>query len=366
MTTTGPYPSQLLNTIASVWLTSLQLAACPACKRQFLVQADGPGITCPRCVNNKLEPAHELLRPEGPELLVPFRFTSNNLRPTLEKFIKQVWLRPDDMETERMLERVVPLFWPIWLVDSDIRGNWQAENGYDYQVKSSKESYGSGGWRTSEVLETRIRWEPRCGQIQRHYDNVKVPALSDHQRLHGLVGAYQYEQAQPYQPDLLSGTLLWSPDVQPESAWAQAQARLDEAAARECLQAVGAEHVRGFNLQANYESRHWTQMLLPLYVTWYSDDQGQPHPIYLNGQSAVPGGMRFASQRNGWRLAGKLLAGAGVCLLITLLFALLGMLFPPSLVLSAILGIVALILAGAAIVPAAWPWWWNKGQVEKK
>lgn len=366
MTSPGPTQSQLLDTIASVWLASLQLVACPGCKRQFLVQADRLEINCPRCLSDKLEPAQELLRPEGPESLVPFRFMQNNLRPTIEKFIKQVWLRPDDMETERLLERVEPLFWPIWLVDSDIRGNWQAENGYDYQVKSTQESYGSSGWKTHEVVETRIRWEPRCGQIQRHYDNVKVPALSDHQRLLGLVGAYQFEQAQPYQPDLINGTILWSPDAQPASAWAQAQARLDEAAASECLQAVGAQHIRGFNLQATYDSRHWTQMLLPLYVTWYCDDQGQPHPIYLNGQSGVPGGMRLASQRNGWRLAGRLLAGAGVILLVALLFALLSLLFPPSLVLGAFLGIVALLLAGAAIIPAAWPWWWNKGQVERK
>ncbi len=356
-----PLPhSQVFEADAAVWGAPLQPAGCPTCRQAFLVEATRLGQACPNCARGELESQPARLRPEAPELLAPFRYTPANLRPGLEKFVKEVWLRPEDFETDKLLQRAVPLYWPMWLVDSNVTGNWQAEAGFDYQVKSSQESYASGGWSTREVVETRIRWEPRAGQIQRHYDNVAAPALSDQARLSKLVGPYQREQTTVYQPEQVKGAVVRIPDLPPESAWPLAQTQLDEAAAAECQQAAGAQHLRNFTVQAEYQSLHWTQLLLPLYVTWYTDDQGQPHPVYLNGQSGVIGGMRLASQKKGWQWAGLLLAIAAVTFILALLCAGLGLAFPPVMVLGILLGIVALVLACAAIVPAAWPWQWNR------
>lgn len=362
---TLPQP-QVIDADASVWGAPLQPAGCPACRRVFLVEAARLGQICPNCANGKLQAQPALLRPEAPELLAPFRYARPNLRPGLEKFVKEVWLRPEDFEADKLLQRAVPIYWPMWLLDSDVVGNWQAETGFDYQVESSQESYASGGWKTREVVETRIRWEPRTGQIQRHYDNVSAPALSEQQRLLKLVGQYQLDQAAAYQPEQVKGAVLRVPDLPPESAWPLAQVNLDEAAEAECQQAASAQHIRNFTVHAEYQSLHWTQMLLPLYVTWYTDDQGQPHPLYLNGQSGVIGGTRLASQKKGWQWAGILLAVAAVVFILALLFAGLGLVFPPSMILGILLGILAIVVACAAIVPAAWPWQWNRGQVEKQ
>jgi hypothetical protein len=358
--------SQVIEADVSVWGTPLQPAGCPACRQVYLVEAARLGQTCPNCVRGKLEPQPALLRPEAPELLAPFRYTRPNLRPGLEKFVKEVWLRSEDFETDKLLQRAVPVYWPMWLLDSDVVGHWQAEAGFDYKVKSSQESYASGSWTTREVVETRIRWESRAGQIQRHYDNVSAQALSEQQRLLKLVGNYQLDQAKAYQPEQVKNAVLHVPDLPPESAWPLAQVQLDAAASAECRQAAGAQHMRNFILRADYESLHWTQMLLPLYVTWYTDDQGQPHPVYLNGQSGVIGGTRLASQKKGWQWAGILLAAAAVTFILALLFAGLGLVFPPSMILGILLGIVAIVVACAALVPAAWPWQWNRRQVENR
>jgi hypothetical protein len=357
--------SQVIEADAAVWGAPLHPAGCPVCHQLFLVEASRIGQACPNCAREKLQSQPALLRPEAPELLAPFRYTQASLRPGLEKFVKEVWLRPEDFETDKLLQRAVPLYWPMWLVDSEVIGHWQAEAGFDYQVKSSQESYGNGGWTTREVVEPRIRWESRAGQIQRHYDNVAVQALSEQQCLFKLVGSYQLDQAMAYQPEQVKSTVLRVPDLPPESAWPLAQVQLDEAASAECQQAAGAQHIRNFSLRADYESLHWTQLLLPLYVTWYTDDQGQPHPVYLNGQSGVIGGTRLASQKKGWQWAGALLAAAVVAFILALLFAGIGLVFPPSTILGILLGILAIVVACAALVPAAWPWQWNRGQVEK-
>jgi hypothetical protein len=361
---TLPQP-QVVEADASVWGTPLHPAGCPACRQVYLVEAARLEQPCPNCARSKLQIQPALLRPEAPELLAPFRRAQSDLRPGLDKFVKEVWLRPADFETDVLLQRAVPVYWPMWLVDSDVVGHWQAETGFDYQVKSSQESYGSSGWSTHEVVETRIRWEPRVGQIRRHYDNIATPAISEQERLLKLVGRYQLGQATAYKPEQVKGAVLRVPDLAPESAWPLAQVNLDEAASAECQQAAGAQHLRNFTLRANYETLNWTLLFLPLYVTWYSDDRGQPHSLYLNGQSGVIGGTRLASQRKGWQWAGGLLAAAAVVFILALLFAGIGLVFPPGMILGILLGIVAIVAACAAIVPAAWPWQWNRGQVEK-
>jgi hypothetical protein len=355
-------PTQVIESAATLWGAALQPAGCPQCRQAHLVEAARLGQPCPNCARGHLAPQPASLRPEPPELLVPFHKSRQDVRLVLTNFTKEVWLRPDDCDAEQMLQRAMPVYWPMWLVDCEVTGDWQAETGFDYQVKSSQESYTGSGWSSQDIVETRIRWEPRAGQIDRHYDNIAVPAVSEHQHLTRHVGAYQLAQAAAYAPAQVAGAALRVPDLPPESAWPLAQANLDQAAGEECRQAAAAQHLRNFSLRAAYESLHWTQLLLPLYATYYTDDNGQRHPIYINGQTGTIGGVRLASQRKGWMWAGITLGVAAAVFVVALLVSALGMVFPPAIIIGVILGIAALGLACGAIVPAAWPWQWNRRQ----
>ncbi len=124
--------------------------------------------------------------------------------------------------------------------------------------------------------------------------------------------------------------------------------------------------MRSYAIHASYQNLNWTQLLLPLYFTYYQDDNGVIHPIYVNGQSGVIGGARLASQRKGWVYAGAL-AGVGLVLfLIGLLMAVLGVAMPPVAILGVLLIIAGVAACVGAIFPAAWPWQWNRKQVQQR
>jgi hypothetical protein len=111
-----------------------------------------------------------------------------------------LWLRPADLSGLVMQQRLTPIYVPMWLVDAEVTGTWAAQAGYAYDVASTHENFQSGQWLTQRVTETRLRWEPRAGQVQRAYANVTAPALEDHARLTERLGAFPLEAAQPYDP----------------------------------------------------------------------------------------------------------------------------------------------------------------------
>jgi len=346
----------------SPWGLSLQPAGCPLCKRVFLVQADHLGRVCPSCFQSKLEAQPAWLRSEPPERVVQFRKGRNDLHQILASFTQGVWLHADDFTPESLFQHVRPVYFPMWLVDSNVAGDWQGEAGFDYQVKSSQESYHEGRWISQDVVETRIRWEPRLGQLMRHYDNITVPALSDHQALMENLGNFQFDQCTPYQPGLIGTADMLVPDLQPEHAWPTAAASLERAAAEECRQAAGAEHLRQYALTPDYSGLNWTQLLLPLYISYYTRDDGQPQPVWVNGQTGVVGGLRLASQKKGWQLA-AILEGLALALVG---MGLLAAIIPPITLLGILMVLAGFALAIIGVVPAVWPWQWNRGQQPRK
>jgi hypothetical protein len=357
-----------VESVRELWGLLFNPAGCRSCGQVHLVEASRVGMSCPNCQRAKLESQPALLRQEAPELYLPYTTGRRELAAIYAGFTSGVWLPPDDFNPEALLKRTTPVYWPMWLVDGCIIGDWRAEVGFDYQVQSSQETYTGSGWRTHQQVETRIRWEPRVGQIQRKYDNIPIPAASDHKKLTHLTGHFPLQKTKAYHPGCLDTQLgkgvLRVPDLQPESAWPEAQQNIKKAAAQDCYRASGAQHVRNFAIHADYDELHWTQLLLPVYVTYYTDDDGTARMVYVNGATGKIGGVRLASQRKGWKTAAYV-GGAGLLLfLLGVLVTLFSFLFPPLSLVGVLVAAMGLLVAVLAVIPAAWPWQWNRNQQE--
>ncbi len=354
--------AEIISSDQIFWGSPLKPAGCPECKRVFLIPNPEISMTCPSCTKAQLAPQPAVMRPEPPELLIPFQKAANSLLPDFERFVKAVWLRPDDFNEKTLQKRCVPVFIPLWLVDAHLCGSWEAELGYDYQVKSSQDSYQGSKWVSHEVVEDRVRYEPRTGTLERHYDNAAVAATRDQQWIISLTGDYRYNESKRFDRSQIGAAILQVPELSPESAWPSARDRLERQAVEDCIKAAGAQHVRSSAVKLSYSDLNWTQMLLPLFATYYRDDDGNVHSILVNGQTGQMGGVRMASQRKGWKVAG-ISAGIGVALfLLALLFFALSTSLPALSGIGGFLAFISLCLGLFAIVPAVWPWQWNRKQ----
>ena len=360
------------------WGYTTAHASCSACGWSYLLPSDAlPGdgsraLRCPHCFAVELsfvpEPqgglAEKLAYTSPPELVLPFSLSPERLSQAIATFARGIPFAPPDLNPQALAGRMKRVYLPQWLVDASLRATWQAEVGFNYEVVSHQDRYSdsAGGWRSQEVKETRIRWEPRLGQLQRVFPNLTAPALETHARLRGLVGDFDTSTAQPYQSQMASTSFVRLPDRSPEDAWPDVLPGLQAAAALPCQLACSADHQRDFRWQPEVTGRNWTLLLRPLYTTYYLDDQNQPQAVLINGQTAQTSGSRRSSMKRAQRTALIILSIAVVLFAISAILALAGIAVPPLLPLGGVGVLIAVLVALGAVIPLALVWQYNRSQ----
>ena len=299
----------------SHWGQGLQLAGCEACDWVYLLPSDKLPLTCPHCGLAALVTMDEYedtpIYTHTPELHIPFAVPQMALESHMKQF-GNIWLAPPDLRSENLIGRLQPIYMPMWLVDTDVQAQWQADVGFNYQVVSHRERHMNGRWQSQEVQKTKVRWEPRVGTLNRRYDNTTAPALEDHKEMMTRLGKFDRHKAQPYQP--IADTLIRLPNRPPEDAWSEAAAVLQTIASDDCRRAANGDHLREFKWSPNFANQHWTQLLLPFYTTYYLDDDNQPQILLVNGQTGQLNGRQQASMKRAFRWA------SGVAIIAILLF----------------------------------------------
>jgi hypothetical protein len=357
-----PPTEEIIKENQTLWHTDRQPAGCNHCRRVYLVPENYRGASCPLCRKGTLaaQPAH--MRLAQPEKMLTFRVSKQDLLTIYQQFASGVWIRPEDFNPETLLKNTRPVFWPHWLVDTDVSGHWQMEAGFNYQVESAKEVLTCGRWESRTQIENRVRWEPRVGKLVTRVDNVITPALEEHDNRQQMTGKYPLARGTDFDPALLGGAFLELPDIPPEDAWPLTRPQLDKTLAKISHEAAGAQHFRNFTIQARFSNQNWTEFFLPMYTTHYTDDDGQPQVVVVNGETGSIRGPRLASHKRGSRIAGIIAAVAGTLFLLALISLLLTLVLPPAGLIAGLLGILGFGVAILAIFTAVWPGQWNRAQ----
>jgi len=254
------------------------------------------------------------------------------------------------------------------LVDGLVQANWLAEAGFNYEVVSHKDRYADrmGGWQSEEIIETRQRWEPRLGKLKREYQNIPASALETHQNLIQKLGGFNHPDLEPFSSGMAFANLsslpsgIQLPDRKTEEAWTEAEPGFMQAAIEECRLAAGADFIRAFRWSPNFSGLNWTLNLLPVYTTYYRDDEGKIQVLFINGQSGLISGIRKASMQRARKITLIILLISAFVFFASLV-AISGSIVLPVLFPLGILGmIVTLFLGLAALIPLGMVWITNR------
>jgi len=359
--------------LTAVWGGRLVAVRCAHCGKAHLVagpvpsesapsEAEGTEVParCPFCLQGPVELQPASLPEEAPEQVVPYDISEERLGRILERWAQGGWFRPDELRGGVLVRRARRYLVPLWLVDGRVEAAWRADVGFDYQAVSYQDRYRQGrGWSSQEVTEDRVRWEPRVGRLSRAYENVVAPALDDHRALMRRLGDFDLGQRADYSPEAVTDAAVRVPTLEPEAAWPGAEVAFVRVAEEECRQASGADHVRDFQIEAEYDDLNWTLLLLPAFATWYREGE-RIWPVLVNGQSGRVSGVRQASTRKANVTSLVLGAIALILFLAGGLLALLGAAVPPVAVVGGVILILGLFLAVVAPLPAISVWVANR------
>jgi hypothetical protein len=352
--------------LTKIWNIDLTAAVCEACDWNYLLPAGALPAACPHCFQASLteisEEAVAQLYSQPPESIVPFTLSGERVAAAINQFAHRIWFAPRDLTAQNLQARLQQVYLPMWLVDNEVWATWQAEAGFDYEVVSHQDSFDDkrGGWVSRKVTETRIRWEPRVGRLTRTYHNTAAPALEEHFALQKQLGAYNLKDAKSYRPDAIGRAFIRLPNRQRSDAWPDAIPPLQATAAEECRQAARADHARNFRWKAEYGNLNWTLLLLPMYSTYYLDDDQAPQPVLIHGQSGRISGPRRASMKRAQQTALIILGVAVVIFLLSLIVGGIGLMMPPLLVAGIIGLIIAIVIGLLAIAPLVIAWQFNR------
>ncbi len=352
--------AQEATDVAAVWGVALTAVHCAHCGEAHLVPEDAIPSLCPLCLQGPVTPQPAYLRQEPPEQVLAYTVQKQRLAAILDRWSQGTWFRPAELKADVLARRARRYLIPLWLVDGGVEGAWRADAGFDYQAVSYQDRYSDrGGWRSQEVKEDRIRWEPRVGRLHRAYENLVAPALDDHRALMRRLGQFNLSERVPYSPEAASESAVRIPSLEPEAAWPGAESAFLRAAGQECSRATGADHIRDFTIEAQYSDLNWTLLLLPAYVTWYREGE-RAWPVLINGQSGRVSGVRRASARKA-NVTSLILGGVAVLLFVLGgLMALLGAALPPVAAVGGVILVIGLLLAILAPIPAIGVWAFNR------
>ncbi len=346
------------------WGSNFIGAACEACNSTFLLK-DSPS-NCPYCGQQTIAPLSNeemhTLYTQPPEMTLHFVMEKEQIAQKLKKFSKRFWFAPHDMTLAHLRERTRPIFLPMWLVDSDAAAQWQADAGFDYDVVSHREKYKNNRWETEEITRTKIKWEPRVGTLARRYDNHPAPALEEHNELRQKLGRFKLKRARPFSIKDIERCPIRLPNRAPDDAWLEAEASVKNAASDQCRQASNAEHIRDFKWAAQFSNKEWTQLLLPVYTTYYQDDNGRFYPIIMHGQSGKLHGIRRASAKKAKRWSVAIATIAFLTLCLSMILGAVGLAEETILPFALIFLFGAMGLGITAVLPLIIVWYINSKQ----
>jgi Zn-finger nucleic acid-binding protein len=331
------------------------LSHCSSCDGNFIVSLTVEIDICPYCGGSVLtyldETEDKPVYTHAPEQMLPFSVPKETLQQNVATFVKKSWFTPEDLTPQNLNGRLQPLYLPFWLVDATTQARWQAEVGFDYQIVSHREKYGDSGWQSEKIKETKIRWEPRVGNLQRRYDNQTAPALEEHAQWRKLLGSFKTESPEPYQAESVAGVMVRLPNRPPGDAWPEAEATLKTAATAEVCQAAKADHIRQFRWSAAHSDQNWTQMLVPIFASYYRDDDDVIRMVYAHGQTGELAGQQRASLKKAKRYSKFIAIGAAVLFTVSLILGMIGY-FESTVLPWAVIGFMAAVgLAITAVIP---------------
>ena len=330
---------EALNQSERGWGVERQELGCQSCGAVLSVEPRAITTTCPFCGSNQVNlhsASGESLRPR---FIIPFKIQNEQLVERTRQWLGKGWFHPDQLASQVGLERFMGIYLPYWTFNAAITSDWKAEVGYERQV-----SHYNPQTRTNET-HTEIDWRWENGRARTAIEGLLIPGT-------GRLNRFILERVYPftltdlmtYSPDYLAGWKALAYDIALQPAWDEGKRSMRERAKAACDQQISTNHVRNFNMSADFSDESWRYILLPVYIASYQFEQ-KTFQLMVNGQTGQVGGQKPVAWWKVWLAIAALLTPGALLVLVGMPLLLAGGFGIIPIVIGMILFIAGLVAA---------------------
>jgi DNA-directed RNA polymerase subunit RPC12/RpoP len=271
-----PIEEGLARPAAVGWGVERRAVKCSKCGATSTRDPGQSAGSCPFCGTPEVidaPPSDSMVRPEG---LLPFKVPREEAVGSFRRWLSGLWLRPSDLKSTAALTALRGVYVPFWTFDALTHSAWSAEAGYNYEVAVEVVENG----QTVTRSETRTRWEPASGFLEKAFDDLPVPASRGvPPGLAQEIEPYPTASLVPYAPEYLSGFLAEENAVPLAEALATARTRMDDEIRSACASEVPGDTYRNLSVSTEYTGVAYKNGLLPIWIAAYR--YGQKSYRYL-------------------------------------------------------------------------------------
>lgn len=241
-----------------------------------------PGVSASRCAFCatpavvEAPTASDHVRPAG---LLAFVVDQSAASQRFRTWVSGLWFRPNDLKSKSSVTAMQGVYVPFWTFDALTHNRWTAEAGYHYTVQVEAIENGKRVLRS----ETRTRWEPAAGFLEKPFDDVPVPASK------GLppglargIEPFPTGGLVPYDPQYLSGFLAEEYAVDLPDAVTTAKERMTREIYAACGSEVPGDTHRNLQVSTAWSGLTCKNALLPVWISAY-EYAGKPFRFLVNG-----------------------------------------------------------------------------------
>lgn len=263
---------------------------CPNCGAEVITDDTTAATFCFYC-HNPVILKGRLSGGMAPDKVIPFSIPKEKVKEQLISWCKSKKYIDDGFFSEMQLEKLTGVYFPFWLVDSDVRATMTAKS-------NSLKVWVVGD---IEYTETSVYALTRSGDVKLGEITVKALDRKDAELLNGV---YPYDMSglKDFNMSFLSGFMAEKRNIEKNAAEPQANEIIRSAAEGQLEGTLsGYGTVTGQNMAVDEVKSDWKYALMPAWTMTYRY-KGELYYFAMNGQTGKIAGRVPVSRKKTNRL----------------------------------------------------------------
>ena len=283
--------------------------SCPSCGAEIMTDETTAATFCYYC-HNPVILSGRLGGSYRPDKLIPFMIDKEKAIAQFLQWTKKKYFIPKDFFSKEQIDKITGVYFPYWLVDSDLSAHMTA--------KATKVRV----WRSGETEYTETQHYQIMRQGNLHFEDITKNALNkENSKLVNGVHPYDSSKIIDYSESYLSGFQAEKRNIESNAYVEEVNKDINkftETLFKNTIKGYSTVISTGLTIQGL--KSHWDYTLFPAWILTYRGNDNKTYYYSMNAQTGKVSGILPLSYK-------KLFAAFGIISVILAIILVIGGLF---------------------------------------